>query len=225
MYFFVRVLLAIVEKMKIPFFIGVTDFACAFDGISRRILFQKLIQFGGMYALLQLYTNTWTFIAMNGEYSKEFLTTSGVIQGFATSTILFMAYTSDFIKQFKDTFNSEAIIHMYHVLLHADDALILASNKEILIKKFKLMESYCMKNCTKLEPSKCRFLCFNSNRHEEIILESGKIESKNEAHYLGSIITNKGNINKDIQTEIITKQKTFNKYDAFLRMQYDAVGS
>ena len=224
--FFVRAILAIARKKNIPFFIGVTDFACAFDGISRRILFQKLIKFGiGMFmlnALSQMYTNTWTFIEMNGEYSKEFLTTSGVIQGSATSTILFMAYTSDVIQLFQSTFDAEYLIHLYHILLHADDALILATSKDILIKKFKFMEKYCIDNCITLEPSKCKFLCINSNQHEDIILQSGQIESKTEAIYLGSTITNQGNINNDIKNEINKKQKAFNKYYGFLRTHYNA---
>ena len=64
---------------------------------------------------------------------KKLSITAGVLQGSASSTLLFMAYTSDIITIFKTHFPSEELILYYHILLHADDSLILALNKLSLI--------------------------------------------------------------------------------------------
>ena len=57
--FFVRCLISICKKLRIPLFIGVTDFEAAFDYISRRNLFKKLVNIGiGMFmlrALIEIY--------------------------------------------------------------------------------------------------------------------------------------------------------------------------
>ena len=50
--------------------------------------------------LKELYSVTECYVEMNNEYSRTFYTTAGVLQGSATSTILFMAYTADLVKIF-----------------------------------------------------------------------------------------------------------------------------
>ena len=93
--FFLRCLIAICKKLKRPLFIGITDFEAAFDYISRRKLFIKLVNLGiGMYmltALIQMYKVIDARIYFNGEYSKTVHIISGVLQGSASSTLLFMA--------------------------------------------------------------------------------------------------------------------------------------
>ena len=148
--FFVRTMIAVAVKKKRMFFIGITDFAAAFDSISRRILFKKLVYLGiGSFmlnALKEMYKNAFVYIEMNGEYSYEFELTAGVLQGSATSTILFIAYTADLINLFRRLFDEEDFIHFYHILVHADDAVILATSKCSLQNKFKALQIYCVEN-------------------------------------------------------------------------------
>ena len=123
--FFVRCLVAICKKLKITLFIGVTDFEAAFDYISRRNLFIKLTKLGIgiclLNALMEMYKVTDAFVFLDGEYSRKLSISAGVLQGSASSTLLFMAYTSDLITVFKNHFPAEEIINYFHILLHADD--------------------------------------------------------------------------------------------------------
>ena len=99
--FYLRCLISICQKMKVSLYIGITDFEAAFDLISCRNLFQKLIKLGiSMFmlrALVEMYKMNISCIELNGEYSRTFHMAAGVLQGSATSTILFMAYTADIV--------------------------------------------------------------------------------------------------------------------------------
>ena len=224
--FFVRCLTAICQKLKMSLFIGVTDFEAAFDKISRRNLFLKLVNMGisslMLKALIEMYSVTESYVDVNGEYSKVFNMTAGVLQGAATSTVLYMAYTGDLVKIFREKFPVEEVIHLYHILLHADDCLLLSTSKEGLIEKFKCLEQYCIDNNIRLQPKKCCFLAINSNETENIVLERGEIKCANEAVYLGSIITATGNVNADVTAEIKQREKQFSRFQAFLRENYNA---
>ena len=112
--FFVRCLVAICSKLKITLFIGVTDFEAAFDYISRRNLFIKLANLGIgvclLNALIEMYKVTDAYVFLDGEYSRRLSISAGVLQGSASSTLLFMAYTSDIIIIFRNHFLVEEII-------------------------------------------------------------------------------------------------------------------
>ena len=145
---------------------GVTDFEAAFDYISGRQLFIKLADLGIgiclLSALISMYEKTDAYVLLDNEYSRNLSITAGVLQGSASSTLLFMAYTSDLIKIFREYFPSEDIISLFHILLHADDSLILATSKASLIEKFRKLDEYCLVNNIKLRLDKCSFLTINS---------------------------------------------------------------
>ena len=100
--------------------------------------------------------------------------------------------------------------------------MILATTKTSLIAKFKKLEEYCNLNNIKLQPNKCCFLTINSKETDSIVLERGVINNKNEFLYLGSIITNLGNVTQDVKTELKAKEKKFNKFFAFLAQNKEA---
>ena len=106
-------------------------------------------------ALVEMYRVNLTYVEINSEYSRTFLMTAGVLQGSATSTILFMAYTADLVKLFNDKFPVEDIIHLFHILLHADDCLILSECRKLFEEKFQFLGSYCDKNSIRLQSKKC----------------------------------------------------------------------
>lgn len=224
--FFVRCLISICRKVKKPLFIGVTDFEAAFDYISRRNLFKKLVSLGigmGMlYAIIEMYKVTDAYVLLNGEYSKKLSITAGVLQGSASSTLLFMAYTSDLITLFRSYFPAEELIHYYHLLLHADDSLILATTKRSLIEKFRKLCEYCKINNIKLQLSKCGFLAINSDEKGPIRFDNDVIKNLDESLYLGSIITDSGNVSMDVKAEVKRKERRLNRFYAYLTQNRNA---
>ena len=93
-----------------------------------------------------MYKVSDAYVFLDGEYSRKLAISAGVLQGSASSTLLFMAYTSDLIAIFREHFPAEEIINLFHILLHADDSLILATSKDSLIRKFKKLDEYCLEN-------------------------------------------------------------------------------
>ena len=110
-----------------------------------------------LHALIEVFKVTDAFVLLDGKYSHRLPITAGVLQGSASSTVLFMAYTSDIINIFRVHFPTDELIHYFHILLHADDSLILATNKNSLISKFRKLEECCKMNNIKLQLSKCCF--------------------------------------------------------------------
>ena len=223
---FVRCLIAIVKKKGHALYIGITDFTAAFDTINRRKLFIKLVNLGisgyMLNALKDMYTDTMAYVSFEGEYSDMFRLDAGVLQGAASSTLLFIAYTSDIISMFNTLFAIEVYIHTYHLLLHADDSLILATTKTLLIKKYNAMDNYCVENMLYLQPKKCGFLVINSDETEPIKLQKGSIHNIDQLTYLGSKISSVGNINYDVELEINSNKKHFNKFYAFVNKNFNA---
>ena len=162
------------------------------------------------------------YVNLDGEYSRKLLISAGVLQGSASSTLLFMAYTSDIIIIFRKHFPAEEIIKLFHILLHADDSLILATSKDSLIKKFQKLDEYCLKNNIKLQLHKCCFLAINSDEKSDIVLERGTICNESEFVYLGSTITDNANVSDDLKAEIKLKEKKLNKFFAFVTQNQNA---
>ena len=169
-----------------------------------------------------MYKVTDAYVLLNGEYSRKLSITAGVLQGSASSTLLFMAYTSDLITLFRSYFPAEELIHHYHLLLHADDSLILAMSKSSLIQKFRKLCEYCRVNNIKLQLSKCGFLAIFSEEKEPIIFDDDVVKNLNESIYLGSTITDNGNVSMDIKAELKQRQKRLNKFSAFLTQNRNA---
>ena len=98
----------------------------------------------------------------------------------------------------------------------------MATSKISLIEKFKRLKEYCKENNIKLQLSKCCFLAINSNDKEDIVLGDDVIKNAIESVYLGSIITDAGNITCDVKAEIKRKEKKFNQFFAFLTQNRNA---
>ena len=173
-------------------------------------------------ALIEMYRVNTSYVEINEVYSKTFSMTAGVLQGSATSTILFMAYTADLVKLFNDNFPIEEIVHLYHILLHADDCLILSQCRKLFEEKFQYLERYCVENSIRLQPKKCSFITINTTECGNIVMNNGVIKHTDEALYLGSTLSSKGDIHFDVALEIQQRRKHFNKFYAFLRENYNA---
>ena len=100
--------------------------------------------------------------------------------------------------------------------------MILATSKTSLIEKFKKLDLYCLENNIKLQLGKCCFLAINSEDKSAIVLERGTICNKSEFVYLGSIITDCGNVTNDVKAEIKKKEKKLNTFFAFITQNQNA---
>ena len=101
---------------------------------------------------------------------------------------------------------SESLIDAMHVLLHADDTLIISTNRMLFIQKCNFMLDYIS---SRLNLRKSSYLIINGKNIDEkndIILNNGPLEYKSEITYLGLLFSDKGNLNNDIKLNIQNKR-------------------
>ena len=108
--------------------------------------------------------------------------------------------------------------------MHADDILMLATSRAIAIQKLKCLIYYCKENYIKLQLSKCAMMCINGNLHDQepLCVEDTILKSVESECYLGSVITNSCNLNKDVEADIKQRQVSIVKFFAFLRTNINA---
>ena len=225
----IRILKMLTKKTKQKLFIIFTDFEAAFDLVSRRLLFQKLVKMGIsagiLKALIAIYIASKSVIEHNNVYSDYVLLLAGVKQGGPPSGLLYIGYTMGLIDVYDNTFHPEPLIALYHFLMHADDILMLATQRSIAIDKVKCLIKFCKENYIRLQITKCAMMCVNSSNDEDLIpfqLENLTLDTTSCEVYLGSAITNSTKVSDDVNADIKQRQSSVIKYFAFLRNNSNA---
>ena len=135
-------------KTNITLYIGCFDIEKAFDKVSRLLLFKKLIKCGICYTILNalksVYTTTSYILTIEGKYSPQFNTTCGIRQGAPSSSLLFLIFINDSIDYVRNRCVNEPLIEAMHALLHADDTLIVNTDRLLFKKKCNIMLDYFM---------------------------------------------------------------------------------
>ena len=88
-----------------------------------------------LFALKQLYSFSICVIKFQGELSDSFRMDRGGRQGAASSVLLFNAFMDDLFKHLGDRCSAEAVLGEIHTLIHADDTIILSTERSCFVKK------------------------------------------------------------------------------------------
>ena len=220
----IRLLKSLTKKTRTKLYITFTDFEAAFDLVSRRLLFKKLIGIGissiMLTVLMSIYLASKSVIEHKGDFSDYLILLTGIKQGAPTSGLLYIIYTSGLIDIFNREFNAEPLIGLLHMLMHADDILMLASTKQKAREKLLRLIKYSKENFIKLQLTKCAIMCVNSkdpDDYKALIVDDITLKNVDKETYLGSVITNSHKIAIDVKEDI--KHRSFNiiKFYAFLR--------
>ena len=93
---------------------------------------------------------------MNGKKSHKFPTKRGIRQGAPSSSILFIVFINDLIGYMKAHCIPEDILDTPHVLLHADDTIIISTSENSFLQKCNMMLNYFADNKLRLNLGKIR---------------------------------------------------------------------
>ena len=155
--FLLRALICYAKKFRKKLFICTLDFDGAFDRVSRNILLKKLAICGAgslfLMSLASMYKSTESIIIQRDNYCTYELL-SGIKQGLPLSPFLFIFYIDDVFAFFYSLYGNtsvEDILSKLHILIHADDANILATSRNILTDKIQNMFKYCKKNMIRVQ--------------------------------------------------------------------------
>ena len=222
--FLQRCLIAFARKVKEKLFIISIDFDGAFDRVSRSVLIKKLCKFGAgslfVACIASMYLKTDNVIFQGSDFITYTLY-AGIKQGLPLSPILFLFYVNDIFSVFQTAHtNTRNIIYeIVHVLMHADDANILASSRDIAIAKLKSLLSHCNLNCIIPQYKKCHFIAINGDHDDKQPLPFGSKVLPHVEHLetLGSHLSASGSLSEDLKLHFEARYKACIKYYNFLR--------
>ena len=156
---------------KAPLFIGFFDLAKAFDKVSRPLLLKSLIKLviGStlFYAINAMYSATQCIVKSGKNLSEILLTHSGLKQGAPSSLILFVIFMDEFVDIMREKCIREKVTESLHILLHADDTVVLSTDRVLFIEKYNtLLTAFRMKKVT-LNLGNSAVMVMNSRKGED----------------------------------------------------------
>ena len=177
-----------------------------------------------MQALKRIYVHTSCIIGNATQASDEFRTTSGIRQGAASSVLLFIFFMDGLISFLQLNCIQEPILNTIHCLLHADDTIVISTDRATFVQKCNLMLQYFDDNRLSLNFSKSMYMIINAKEPDlkcDIQLTTGKFQYCEEYVYLGAVVTDTGCITYDIERYVGLKRANVTiKFNNFLRKNF-----
>ena len=221
--FFVRCIIQYFNRFKMKLFITAVDFDGAFDRVKRSTLLRKLVRFGAsatfVCCLANLYSisNNVIFNSNNND-SVVYILYSGIKQGMPQSPFLFLFYIDDIFTFLEDKCKNSQLFERLHILIHVDDANLLATTKNLIIEKIGHLLEFCGINSILLQASKCWFTVINGTAEDRLPLQVGNndpIKYAEHLEILGSHIS--GSLRLDLELHFKKRFKNVIKFFNFIK--------
>lgn len=174
------------------------DMSQAFDTVNHEWLWNKLKVKGLSDKIINtikaIYKMARAKIKTTYGISETFPIQKGVLQGETMSSILFNIYLEDLVEQLSnsDTIPIKAMKAIIHILLYADDIILLAYSIGELQKKINVLHAYCTRLGLRVNLNKTKYMIFSSRKDRSTELPiwgSIKIERVCSYVYLGVNLT------------------------------------
>ncbi len=217
-----RILTDLARRKKKKLFVTFVDFAKAYDTVSRQMMLKVLRRLGCgivmLGAIAAMYTVTESIVG-----TVAFMVTLGIRQGSPTSCILFIIYVNDMIKLIKQNCDNDGYLSWLHILMLMDDTVLLATNRDIMLRKISLLKKFCDDYSMTINMSKTKFFVINGNAedYEPLRVDGLVVTRCNRYVYLGSPFTADGSVSKDVKEHADTVVKHIIKFTSFLNKNND----
>ena len=212
--FLLRTIIALIRHSKKSLFIGFFDLSKAFDKVSRALLLKSLLKLGigsvMFYAIKSVYSVTKCVLKAGDKLSETFRTYTGIKQGAPSSVILFLIFMDEFIVLLREKCIAENVIGTLHILLHADDTVVISTTRELFISKCNTLLAAFKEKKMSINAKKSGFMVINPSSYEDrlnIKLESCWFNYVKEYVYLGVIFSDSGVTHTDLDLHIRDKNK------------------
>ena len=211
-----RLLIDLAKFKKRKLYILFIDFSKAYDKVPRNKLIAYLKSIGCgkvmLYAIKNMYKSTYNILN-----SITISTSSGVRQGAPTSCLLFITYVDKMVKMIKEAVPVDGFLGDLHALMLMDDTVILATSREMCLKKFNAVLDYCENYGMEINEKKTKFMVINHYSADKLplITLGRKIEYCEKYIYLGSWFTDDANQKSMLKLHEPAQTGALNKFSIF----------
>lgn len=222
--FCLQVLLQKCRDMQQEVYIGLIDYAKAFDKVQHEKMI-KILQDIGLDArdiriIRNLYWNQKANVKVNGELTSEIDIKRGVRQGCVLSPMLFNVYSEQIFKRALQDRTQGIKVNgvVINNIRYADDTIILANNAQDLQILLDCVHRESEDMGLKININKTKFMAITNNRNvaANIMIAEERIERVNKIKYLGCWINDQWNPDQEIKTRIECARSGFVKMQKFL---------
>ena len=135
---------------------------------------------------------------------------------------LFIIFINGLFKYLRDKFNCEPVIDDINCLVHADDTILISTNRSAFIIKVNATVIFFKENKLTLNFSKSGFMIINPGKDDirnDIILNNTILTYISEMDYLDVKISDSGSIAKDIKLTLLSLSTIYkyHRYTVFMR--------
>ena len=174
--FLLHLIISQIKESNLTLYIGFFDLSKAFDRVSRFLLLKQLLKLGiGIVmfnSIKSMYSVTRCVLKGFGKSSDVFDTYTGIKQGACSSVILFIVFLDDIIDNLKRFCNVEPILNDLHCLLHADNTLLISTNRDQFTHKCNVLLKLLADKKMKLNYSKSGYMIINGGPSDLNISEN-----------------------------------------------------
>ena len=110
--------------------------------------------------------------------------------------------------------NNNNVFDNLHILIHADDANLIATTRDLMIRKLNSVLKYCQLNSIVLQITKCFFTAVNASPEDKELLRDG-VEYRDHLEILGSHISE--SLKYDLELHMKKRFKNVIKYFNYVR--------
>ena len=170
-------------------------------------------------ALKSIYSTTRCILKCFGKLSDVFETHTGIKQGASSSVILFIVFTDEIIDILKEKCIKEPVINSLHCLLHADDTLVLSTERNLFRHKCDILIKAFHSKKMSINFKESGYMIINGKEADvkcAFKLKAGWLKYKDKHIYLGAIFTDSGKMKDDLNaftedkgTDVIIKLANF----------------
>ena len=121
------------------------------------------------------------------------------------------------VKMLKNAINNDGFLGALHALLLMDDTVLLATNRDMCINKFKVVTQYCEEFGMSINAKKTKFFVMNAveNDKNPIVVNNIKVCYSPKYLYLGGWFTDSGKMTDVVALHEKANQATVNKFSIF----------
>ena len=218
-----RLLINFARHKRQKLYLLFIDFSKAYDRVPRYKLLERMTSLGCGAAMTRaiaaIYTNTKMILE-----TATITASLGVRQGSPTSCLLFTLLVNDLIRAMKTRCAPDGYLNWLHVLMMMDDTIILATTRQRMEEKARVLLDFCNQSGMLMNAAKTKFMVINGNDNDQRVLKLDDIVIGNctSYTYLGCQFTQDGNLNTAVKKQCENKLCHVAKHEAFVTKNADA---